>query len=235
MAERIGRLANEVVESFQSDDPARRIARLQQVEGEILFGMLPVVGWLERWRPAGTAELVKARLADTLREAVCCAGLDIPLYAGGEPARVAGEPDLGVLRTAALAAGSKLLAASLRDLADTIEAEDRQRAPAVPTIWSHGDRAYSRDGTTSYCVSEEEDSILQAFLEAGKAMDTPTLEDKSGSTNVPRAIKRLCQRYSGVFADAIRMTGGGGKRGPSTVPGMSSGKSGRHSSVGVRF
>jgi hypothetical protein len=87
MAERIDRLGEEVVASFQSDRADERMERLQGVATEIRVGMLPVVGWIERRRPAGAAELVKRRMDLVLDEAVRCAGLEIPEYAGGTIAR----------------------------------------------------------------------------------------------------------------------------------------------------
>jgi hypothetical protein len=126
MAERIGRLPHEVLESFQFSDPARRVARLQHVEAEILVGMHPVIGWLERRRPPDKAELVKRRMDYVLRESVQCAGLDIPEYAGGKVAQVTGEPTLGATRTATLAVSASAFAQDLLGWADDIEAEDEQ-------------------------------------------------------------------------------------------------------------
>src|SRR5262249_47455766 len=102
MAERIGRLADEVLESFQLSDPAQRTVRLEHVEAEILVEMHPVIDWLERRRPSEKAEQVKRRLEFVLREAVQCAGLEIPEYAGETVARVTGEPSWGAARTATL-------------------------------------------------------------------------------------------------------------------------------------
>jgi len=78
---------------------------------------------------------------------------------------------------------------------------------AMPIIWSHGGSAYSRDGADSYAVNTEEDNILQSFLESGKAMDSSTLTDKSGVTNIARVMKRLQGGYGGIFSDAIRLPG----------------------------
>ena len=77
-------------------------------------------------------------------------------------------------------------------------------ATPAPVIWSHGGRAYSCDGNKLYAVTIEENSILEAFMIAGKPMDTRTLTEKSGVTNVSRAIGRLRERYAGAFKDAIR-------------------------------
>ncbi len=127
MADRIRGLGKEVVASFQSDQADQRTRRLQHVGSEILTGMLPVIGWLERRRPAETANLVKGRLWSVLHEAVQCAGLDIPEYAGGKIARSTGEPSPGASRTATLNLAATMLAANLMDWADDIEAEDNPR------------------------------------------------------------------------------------------------------------
>jgi hypothetical protein len=91
--------------------------------------MLPVTGWLERRRPPDKADLVKRRLLSVLSEAVRCAGLDIPEYAGGTVAQVTGEPTLGATRTATLVVTAKAFAAELLRWADDIEAEDETMAP----------------------------------------------------------------------------------------------------------
>jgi hypothetical protein len=128
MAERIRRIAHDVLESFQLDDPAARVAKLEHVEAEILADTLPVIDWLERKRPPDKAALVKRRLEFVLREAVHCAGLEIPEYAGGTVARVAGEPSWGAARTAELSVTAGAFAASLRGWADDLE---RENNPAV--------------------------------------------------------------------------------------------------------
>src|SRR5262249_26971845 len=125
MADRIRRLPDEVLESFESTDPAKRVAKLQEVESEILVGMLPVIGWIERNRPAGAATPIQQRIFLALREAVECAGLDIPQYSGGTIACVTGSPAPGALRTARLSVLSTVTAASLMDWATDIETEPR--------------------------------------------------------------------------------------------------------------
>jgi hypothetical protein len=84
--------------------------------------------------------------------------------------------------------------------------------PTLPTIWHHGDRAYSRDRINSFVVTPEEDHVLQTFLKSGKAMDTRDVTNRSGVTNVSRTIRALRSKYGGVFADAIR-TPPDGKKG----------------------
>ena len=128
MAERFDHLAQEVVESFQLGDRAQRVARLQRAETEILVGMQRVIGWLERNRPAETAELVKRRMDSILRTAVHCAGLEIPEYAGGAIAPVTGKPSLGARRTATLFVTAKAFDNSLQQWANDIEQEGEEQA-----------------------------------------------------------------------------------------------------------
>jgi hypothetical protein len=83
MAELINHLPNEVVASFRHSDPAERVRRLEQITAEIQWGLLAVISWIERRRPARAAELVRYRMAMAAAEAVSCTGMDIPQYAGG--------------------------------------------------------------------------------------------------------------------------------------------------------
>lgn len=123
IAERIGVLANEIVASFQSNDANHRIARMGQIRSEILYGMIPVIGWIERKRPADTADLVNRRLHFVLNEAVQCAGLDIPEYEGGKISRVKGRASAGAERTATLLVSGVVLRQMLHQWADEIESE----------------------------------------------------------------------------------------------------------------
>ncbi len=129
MAERIRRLPDELVASFALTDSRERVSRMRGIATELSFGMFPVFTWLERRRSADTAELVKRRLSLVLHEAVLCAGFEIPEYVGGLIKQNAGQtPSEGARRTAELTATSMFFAASLREWADDIQAEDRQRA-----------------------------------------------------------------------------------------------------------
>ena len=112
---------------------------------------------------------------------------------------------------AGLAQGEAIRAAyCLCEEAETINASERIAArkhariiPAEPIIWAHGGRAYSHDGISPVLVSETEDYILTAFCEQNCAMDTRELENKSGVTNVSRAVAYLCKKYDRRFAGAI--------------------------------
>lgn len=113
------------------------------------------------------------------------------------------------------AAGRRLYVAKVRpelvfeaERATHLEAVTPPPPPEVPTVWSHGDRTYSRDGRNPYVVTAEEDYVLQAFLQRGTAMDTRDLETASGVTNIPRVIGRLIEGYQGQFAAAIRTPNG---------------------------
>jgi hypothetical protein len=101
--------------------------------------------------------------------------------------------------------------ATVRAAEDRVQQLEREKAaaeaatlPPAKVIWSHGDRAYSRDKINSFVVTLEENNVLQAFLKSGKAMETRHLVNSSGVTNVSRTIGGLCEGYGGVFDDAIR-------------------------------
>jgi hypothetical protein len=132
IAERISQISHEVIRSFQCSDPNERLTNLQRVANEISFGMLPVISWLERRRPADAAETVKRRMHLVLDEAIICASLEIPEYEGGTVRRVSEEPSKGAQRTAELSVVAKVFAATLADWAQEIEAEDQKQTPPVP-------------------------------------------------------------------------------------------------------
>ncbi|VTU02453.1 unnamed protein product [Gemmataceae bacterium] len=71
---------------------------------------------------------------------------------------------------------------------------------AAAEIVSHGGRCYSLGGGDQKVVSPSEDDVLQAFLEVGTAMDTATLQDRSGVDNVALVVGKLVKR----FGDAVR-------------------------------
>jgi len=123
IAERIDKIGEEIVASFAFTDPNKRMERLRQIQTEISFGMLPVNSWLEMRRPRGTAELVRDRVEYVLREAVQCAGLEIPQYVGGTK-HLTAETSPGAMRTAALVVTTKILASHLWDWGGRIETED---------------------------------------------------------------------------------------------------------------
>ena len=77
----------------------------------------------------------------------------------------------------------------------------------LPTIWSHGRGAYSLDGVNRIRVTEDEDDILTAFLEAGTPMKTGELVEMSGVETVSRVLGGLRTGYDRLFAAAIRMPG----------------------------
>lgn len=77
-----------------------------------------------------------------------------------------------------------------------------------PVIYHHGEMCYSLETGNQIPVSYESDNILQTFLEVGTAMNTRTLRDRSGVTNVPRAIRNLRVKYGGVFEPAVQHPGG---------------------------
>jgi hypothetical protein len=116
-------IAEEIRASFRSNDPAWRTRRLQHTGNRIRHIMLPIIGWLEQRRPAETARLVTSRLYTILREAVECAGLDIPEFIGGTTAQSSGPVSPGAARAAALLVTTDAFKKSLMEWAFDIEAE----------------------------------------------------------------------------------------------------------------
>jgi hypothetical protein len=84
---------------------------------------------------------------------------------------------------------------------------------SAPTIWFHAERQYSMDRLNPLKVSDEFDSILQAFLESQAAMETNEIEERAGVTNAPRAMQYLAEWNEGTFKPAIRIPGGKAKGG----------------------
>jgi hypothetical protein len=94
----------------------------------------------------------------------------------------------------------------------------RENVPSVPDgdavqpIVALGARQYRIGHTRPVVVDEFEDNVLQTFLEL-RTMDQPTLEDLSGVHHAPKVLKRLREKYGGMFAAAITLPGGRGKGG----------------------
>jgi hypothetical protein len=76
-------------------------------------------------------------------------------------------------------------------------------APA--TVWHHGGRSYSADRVTPSMVSQEQHSVLQAFLDRDEALDTAALHHK-----VENAA-RVCGELARKFPGAVRAPGRAGK------------------------
>jgi hypothetical protein len=170
--------------------------------------LLPVFSWLERKHPLDKANLLKARVDLVLTDATQCATFTIPEYAGGAFVPQAADPSPGLERTASLHVMCRLAAAHLVEWAVEIEEELRNQppspAPDLPTIWHHGDGAYSRDQANPFIVTPEEHNVLETFLESGRAMETRDIAHESGVKNVSRVIRGLREKYGGQFAEAIR-------------------------------
>jgi hypothetical protein len=87
-----------------------------------------------------------------------------------------------------------------------------EKAP-TPTIWFHGDCQYSINQSAPMKVSDEFDCILRSFLDSHTALKTTELIDRSGVTNVSRAMARLVQWNDGMFKTAMRVPNGKSKGG----------------------
>ncbi len=130
----VQQLPKEVVASFALPDAKARALRLEERRNEILVGVQPLLSWIERRRPPGTADPVIRRLYDVTAEAVACAGSDIPQYAGGKISRPTGPLSPGVKRTATLVVMALLVADQLRDWAGDIEVEEGPETRAGRTV-----------------------------------------------------------------------------------------------------
>jgi hypothetical protein len=91
---------------------------------------------------------------------------------------------------------SQRIRAELKGNLELLRKHDPRLVPPVgaKTVWHHGERSYSFDGSLPVVVSQEEANILTAFLEEHAALDTKTLEDK-GVSNVSRVIKQLEEKF----------------------------------------
>jgi hypothetical protein len=125
MANAFNHVGEAVRESFKFGDAGQRERRLKQLGTEILYSMQPVIGWIERNRPAEKAALVKDRLHLILKEAVECAGLEIPEFAG-EAVPPAQGPSHGARRVMELHVTAGAFANSLRGWGGDIREEDKK-------------------------------------------------------------------------------------------------------------
>jgi hypothetical protein len=73
------------------------------------------------------------------------------------------------------------------------------------TIVSLGDLAYQVGTRRPVTLTENEDNVLQAMLLApNHTLDKPALLSTSGVNGAPRVLKRLREKYGGIFGPAIR-------------------------------
>jgi hypothetical protein len=84
------------------------------------------------------------------------------------------------------------------------------------TILSIGQRRYCIGGSPAVTVEENEDAVLQAFLEESP-LDKNGLIDKAGFLEAPRVLKRLTTKHDGRLAPAIKLPGARGRGGYSVA------------------
>lgn len=84
--------------------------------------------------------------------------------------------------------------------------------PGAATIIAVGNRQYRIGSSSPVVVSENEDNVLQAFIEQA-SLDLPELAERSGVDRPARVLSDLASKYGGAFAPAIRRPGGKGKGG----------------------
>jgi hypothetical protein len=91
---------------------------------------------------------------------------------------------------------------------------NKPQPPPDLTIYGEGQRSYRVGSSRPVCVTEEEDSILQAFS-GYPTMGTPELTAKSKLKHADpsRVLRGLRQKYDGLFAAAIRCPGKKGRGG----------------------
>ncbi len=133
VANRVQQLPDEVIASFTVPDARARALRLRQIGTELLIDAVPLLNRLERHRSPQDAALAFSRLRHVTDEAVACAQSEIPEYVGGRITPPVGEPSKGTERTATLLVVTRLLAASLSEWADQIDAEAGRTSPHVRT------------------------------------------------------------------------------------------------------
>jgi hypothetical protein len=146
-----------------------------------------------------------------------CAGFTVVPYA---------HEDTRSLSDRLVAARDKLRDVSIQlpevpDLYAEIEWESVQAAATIETppapidptvIIALGERQYRIGDFPPLSVEENEDSVLQTFLER-PSMDGPTLIDKAGFDSAPRVLRTLRKKYQGRFAHAITLPGKKGEGG----------------------
>ena len=84
--------------------------------------------------------------------------------------------------------------------------------PGRPVIYSLGESAYRVGNGRPVSVKENEDAVLEAFLEM-PVMTSAVLKSRSGNPDAPIVLNRLRKRYQGIFAPAIDCPGVPGKGG----------------------
>lgn len=80
------------------------------------------------------------------------------------------------------------------------------------SILFHRDKCYSVGNGDPFTVTENEDSVLQAFLDT-PAMDTSELVRKSGVDRAAATLRSLKNKYDKRFSPFINLPGGKGKGG----------------------
>jgi hypothetical protein len=104
-----------------------------------------------------------------------------------------------------------------RAVQDRLNKLDGQRPRAARrdlTIYGDGKGSYRVGGSRFYCVSAEEDAILQAFS-CYPSMDSKKLRQASQimDRDATRVLRGLREKYEGAFAKAIRTPGKKGRGG----------------------
>lgn len=178
----------------------------------------PALAWLSRTGKATDAgEAVIWSAAGAIVQTQRFASLTGPvrLYENRSEASAAWNAQQEVMRNAFHHEQQLLdLAASVQPhAAPASEAKQGEgETPGGAVIVSLGNRQYRVGSHPPVVVSENEDTVLQAFLEQAN-MDTADLIERSGVGRAARVLSDLASKYGGAFAPAIRRPGAKGKGG----------------------
>lgn len=208
IADRIDKLPDQVQDAFSCGKSRESRARhICSLADEIRCDMLPVVNFIERRRPPGTARLFLNRIENVLRGAETCASLDIPEWASGV------KPPLPIPRNLARAARlsvvATLTAASIRGWADDIETEevgrggrsnrDRARAPKSPTTGKSSGRKRIDDPREDKIMNAWNSGDHPTYLECARALGKGYTESL-----VETVVKRVKRRENRALRAPVK-------------------------------
>ena len=122
VGERVGKLTDGIITSFELPSPQDRVRRVNELTSEISHDIFPVITWIERNRPQ-SANLEKHRLFQMQDGAAKCAATNIPEYEGGEitPVKEGEKPSAGAMMTATFYVFCNMFGRALLGWADEIE------------------------------------------------------------------------------------------------------------------
>jgi hypothetical protein len=140
LAERIGGLSEQIIESFKFPTPHDRVRHIREITGRISHDAFPLITWIERNRPAA-ADLEKRRLMMMEDGADNCAASNTPEYVGGKVAPFAdgARPSAGARMTAEFYVFCNMFGLAIRGWADEIEVASASPKTGTDGPWSTPD------------------------------------------------------------------------------------------------